>query len=204
MNGRPRWGCPSASTPSHGQAHASRVRTAVGRVVARTLFICSILATGNAAAQSNLPVPKTEDDEWKEMGTTPPPYPVSAALVRFPTSWTTHEVLIDTATINIAADSIVRYTLVIKTSGGAENVSYEGLRCETGERRAYAFGRRDGTWAVARNSVWRPIVDTRANRHYFEFWRDLFCDGKVTEPRADILRNLLRGGRERPASIPSD
>lgn len=172
--------------------------------MALTLFICTILATGNVAAQSNLPVPKAEEDEWKEMGTKPPLYPVSAALVRFPTSWSTHEVLIDTATLNIAADAIVRYTLVIKTSGGAENVSYEGLRCETGQRRVYAFGRRDGTWVVARNSDWRPVVDTRANRHYFEFWRDLFCDGKVTEPRADILRNLPRGGRERPASIPSD
>ena len=98
------------------------------RGVARTLFVCGVLAAFGAAAQSSLPVPKAEDDEWKELGTTPPVYPVPAALVKFPTSWTTHDVLIDTATLNIAADSIVRYTLVIKTSGGAENVSYEGLQ----------------------------------------------------------------------------
>lgn len=174
------------------------------RGVARTLFVCGLLAAFGAAAQPSLPVPKAEDDEWKELGTTPPVYPVPAALVKFPTSWTTHDVLIDTATLNIAADSIVRYTLVIKTSGGAENVSYEGLRCETGQRRVYAFGRRDGTWVVARNSDWRPIVDTRANRHYFEFWRDVFCDGKTPEDRASILRNLPRGGRERPTLLPSD
>ena len=176
---------------------------ALERAVTRAVFACTLLAACSVAAQSNLPVPKSEDDEWKEVGTTPPAYPAPAVLVKFPTSWTAHEVLIDTATLNIAADAVVRYTLVIKTAGGAENVTYEGLRCETGQRRVYAFGRRDGTWAVARNADWRPIGDTRINRHYFEFWRDLFCDGKTPERRADILRHLPLGGRPRQDSIPS-
>ena len=179
-------------------------RRGVAQAAAHALCVGLLWFACGAAAPSTLPVPKAEDDEWKELGTTPPAYPVAAALIRFPTNWTTHQVLVDTATLNIAADSIVRYTLVIRSAGGAENVTYEGLRCETWQRRIYAFGRRDGTWSVARNADWRPIEDTRINRHYFEFWRDLFCEGKATEPRADILRHLPLGGRPRQQMGPSE
>ena len=194
VNGRPVLARASLPNALRGRAHA---RPVAERVALWTLFVCTLLAGFSAVAQGSLPVPKAGDDEWKELGTTPPAYPVPAALVKFPTSWTAHEVLIDSVSLNIAADTVVRYTLVIKTAGGAENVTYEGIRCETGQRRVYAYGRRDGTWAVARNADWQPIVDTRANRHYFEFWRDLFCDGKATETRTSILRDLPRGGRTR-------
>lgn len=170
-----------------------------GAVVAAGLF-----AAVPALAQSSLPLPGYGENEWKEMGITPPAYPAPAGLIKFPTSWTTSEVLLDGATLTIGSDNVVRYTLVIKTAGGAENVTYEGLRCETGQLRVYAFGRRDRTWTPARVSDWKPIQDTRINRHHFEFWRDVFCDGKVTEPRAQILKHVERGGRERAHATPSD
>ena len=157
-----------------------------------------------ALAQSSLPLPGYGDNVWKEMGITPPAYPAAAGLIKFPSSWTTSTVLIDGATLTIGSDNVVRYTLVIKTAGGAENVTYEGLRCETGQIRVYAFGRRDQTWVPARVSEWKPVQDTRINRHHFEFWRDVFCDGKVTEPRAQILKHVQRGGRERAPATPSD
>lgn len=184
----------------HALARIAPRRFAAGLIA---LGLCALALTFNANAQSNLPVPRAEDDEWKELGTAPPAYPVAASLIKFPTTWTSHAVLIDTTTLSIAADNIVRYTLVIRSVSGAENISYEGLRCETGQRRIYAFGRRDGTWSVARNSDWRPVEDTRINRHYFEFWRDLFCDGKLPERRADILRYLPQGGRPRQSSNPA-
>lgn len=167
-------------------------------------YLAFILSSGAALAQSNLPMPYSNENEWKELGVTPPAYPKTESLVKFPTTWTTAEVLVDTATLSIGDDTVVRYALVIKTAGGAENVTYEGLRCATGQLRVYAFGRRDRTWSPARTSDWRAIQDSRINRHHFEFWRDVFCDGKVTEPRAEILRNLQRGGRERPQFSPSD
>ena len=157
-----------------------------------------------AWAQSSLPVPKFDDSEVKDIDAPPlPAYPKPSSLIKFPTSWSAGEILIDADTLVISEDRVVRFTLVIKAAGGAENVSFEGLRCETGERRVYAFGRRDGTWSLARNSAWRPILDTRANRQHFEFWRDVFCDGKVIEPRPKLIANIKRGGREREPSSPS-
>lgn len=155
-------------------------------------------ATAPVWAQSSLPVPKFDESEVKDIDAPPlPAYPKPSSLIKFPTSWSTSEIFVDADTLVINEDRVVRFTLVIKAAGGAENVSFEGLRCETGERRVYAFGRRDGTWSPARNSMWRLIVDTRANRQHFEFWRDVFCDGKVIEPRAKLIANIKRGGRER-------
>ena len=169
------------------------------------LGLMIVLALVPVRAQSSLPVPKFDEGEVKDIDAPPlPAYPKPSSLIKFPTSWSSSEILIDADTLAINQDRVVRFTLVIKGAGGAENVSFEGLRCETGERRVYAFGRRDGTWSVARNSVWRPILDTSINRQHFEFWRDVFCIGKAIEPREKLIANIKRGGREREQSIFSD
>lgn len=176
-----------------------------GAVDGAMLVVLALSAPLSSAwAQSSLPVPKYDEKEWREVGVSPPAYPSPNALVRFPTDWTTSQVWIDSQTLSIGADQVVRYTLVIRSAGGAENVTFEGLRCETGERRLYGFGRRDGSWGLSRNADWLSINDSSSNRHYFQLWRDVFCDGKVTESRDRILRHLARGGRERAAFTPSD
>ena len=168
-------------------------------------FIGGSVGVAPAAAQSSLPVPKFDEGDVKEIDAPPlPAYPKPASLLRFPTNWTANEIYVDADTLVVGQDRVVRYALVIRSASGAENVSYEGLRCETGERRVYAFGRRDSTWSPARNSAWRPIVDARINRQHFEFWLDVFCDGRVIEPREKLIANIKRGGRGREQSIPSD
>ena len=43
------------------------------------------------------------------------------------------------------------------------------------------------------------VVDRGINRYYFEFWRDVFCDGKQVEMKREILQNLKCGARARLA-----
>ena len=177
----------------------------VVRCAALLLLALALVPLQPAIAQSNLPVPRSEENEFKDVDAPPlPAYPKAASLLRFPTTWSTSQVLVDTDTLTVHDDAVIRYTLVVKAAGGAENVTYEALRCGTGQLRVYAYGRRDGTWSPARNSRWREINDTSINRHHFEFWRDVFCDGKALERRSDILLNIKRGGRDRPQGIPSD
>jgi hypothetical protein len=56
---------------------------------------------------------------------------------------------------------VVRYTVVVKSPAGAETVSFEGMRCESGERKLYAFGRADGQgggeWSRNRYARWDVI-----------------------------------------------
>lgn len=167
------------------------------------LFAC--LATRHGSAQSNLPVPKREEETFRELEVPLPEYPAPASLLQFPTNWTTNTIFVDQKTLAVADDGVVRFSLVVRSASGAESVSFEGIRCVTGERRVFAYGRRvaeGGVWSPARGSAWRQIVDSRVNRYYYEFWHDVFCDGSMPEARREILRNIGSGGRERLRGSP--
>lgn len=158
-----------------------------------------------ALAQSAIPVPRYEDETQREPEVVLPRFPEERNLLRFPTSWTNAQIFIDTAALTVRDDRVVLYTLVVRSGGGAENVSHEGLRCTTGEVRVFAYGSRGpdgGKWTPARSAAWRPIEDRGINRYRFEFWRDVFCDGRDTETRRNILLQLQRGGRERVDGVP--
>lgn len=157
-------------------------------------------------AQSGLTVPKSED-AIRDAELVLPAYPQASGLINFPTSWSSHAILFDQTSLQIGSDGVIRYALVVRSQSGAENVTYEGLRCATGERRVFAYGRKTadgGLWSVARTSNWVAITDSRINRHYFELWRDVFCEGNRVEQRQVLLENLKRGGRERASGLPSD
>jgi hypothetical protein len=68
------------------------------------------------AAQSNLPVPKREEETPRERDVPLPPYPAAESLVRFPTNWTTNAILVDHKTLSVADDGVVRFTLVVRSS----------------------------------------------------------------------------------------
>jgi hypothetical protein len=120
-----------------------------------------------------------------------PPYPKPANLVEFePSAASSNRFFVDTESILVGSDGIVRYTLVIRGPGGAENVSYEGMRCETMEQKFYAFGRRDGTWSNARASEWRQIRYQEINRQHGVLYVNYFCpDGSpILTAKAAIQR----------------
>ena len=122
-----------------------------------------------------------------------PAYPQSANLVRFRVADAEgFRYFVDRTTLSVdEKESLVRYVLVARSSEGAQNVTFEGLRCQTAENRIFAVGQADGTWMSAR-SGWRPIS---APRH-LTLYRDFFCP--QSEPigtTADALRALERGGR---------
>jgi hypothetical protein len=134
--------------------------------------------------------------EWVEEQATPPAFPKDADLVEFYVSaGTANRFFVDASTLSAGKDGIVRYTLVVKTSGGATNTTYEGIRCKTGEYRLYASGRTDGTWALARIADWRPIENKPVNRHHAALNRDLFCPLATPIDNAEDGRAALRRGK---------
>jgi hypothetical protein len=62
-----------------------------------------------------------------------------------------------------------------RAQAGGENVSYEGIRCETHEQKYYAFGRRDGTWSNARSSEWHSIEYKDINGQHGVLFADYLC-----------------------------
>lgn len=140
--------------------------------------------------------PEVDAPDGTEERAEPPPLPRNADLIEFHVSAaTSHRFFIDGATLDVGKDGVVRYTLVVRTSGGATNVSHEGIRCKTGEYRIYATGRADGTWAKSRKVPWRRIENKPVNRHHATLNRDLFCPLAVPIDSADEGRDALRRGK---------
>lgn len=129
---------------------------------------------------------------WKEIEAKLPPAPKPAGLLRFEGGAATpHQYLIDPASLSIGEDGVVRYTLVVRTGGGATNISFEGMRCETREQKTYAFGRGDGSWSRARDPRWRFIARNEMSRHHGTLFEDYLCVN-VQLPRStqEILNRL--------------
>jgi hypothetical protein len=135
---------------------------------------------------------------WQELQLQLPPYPKSETLIAFDAgAATSHHFFLDEKSISLGEDGVVRYTLVIKTSGGAMNVTFEGIRCETREKKTYALGHSDGTWARARNPDWRFIERRLYDRHYNVLYGDIFCRGKLPMETVKDMTQALRQGAER-------
>lgn len=132
------------------------------------------------------------EPDWHEGEHVLPAAPDEGALRPFFVSAASpNRFLIDAASLTVGDDGVVRYVLVIRTRGGAENVTFEGIRCATGEKRIYAGGRKDGTWTAMKNSVWSPIVDNSYNRPRAALAKDIFCDGPVPpRDRDEVIRRL--------------
>lgn len=158
------------------------------------LFGCLLLiATGVAVADPE------EDDyvvqRWQEEAVHLPAAPQSENLLPFYVSaTTTNKFFVDASSISVGNDGVVRYTLVVLAAEGGRNVSYEGMRCETRERRIYAAGRSDGSWSTSRNHQWSPIQDAAANRHYAALFLEYFCVGGAIVRNADEARGILKRG----------
>lgn len=136
------------------------------------------------------------DKKWQEVVVQLPAAPQQENLLPiYVSAATDNEFFIDGSTLTVAADGVVRYVLVVQTSGGARNVSFEGMRCETRERRIYASGRPDGSWSKSRNNEWRRIQDVAANRYHAALFGDYFCPEGVIVRNVDEARDALRRGR---------
>ena len=140
-----------------------------------------------------------EEKPWTETEVQLPDFPLKENLITFRVGAVTDvQFQLDSKSLSVGADDVIRYTLVVISSSGAENISYEGMRCVTAERRSYAFGRSDKTWSKARGSQWGRIQGT-SNNLYVDLYSNFFCTIGVPTLRSaeDVLRVLRRGGNHR-------
>lgn len=136
---------------------------------------------------------------WAEMQAQIPAYPRDDNLIPLDVgSVAPHRFFIDGNSVSTGSDGVVRYTLVIKTAGGATNVSFEGIRCESREQKYYAIGRSDKSWVRARNPRWRYIEFKEVNAHHFTLYGEFMCRGKfMVESAGQVVEALRRGPPQR-------
>lgn len=167
-----------------------------------------LVAAANVAAQAPNPfgfgrpaynTNVEEEAPWEELKEVEfPAFPKQENLREiYVSAVATNSYLIDASTLSVGSDGVVRYVLVVKTAGGATNVSFEGIHCHERSWKHYATGRSDGTWAKSQavRSEWRPIESKPVNRHHAAISRDLLCPGGTAIGSADEGRNALRLGK---------
>ena len=140
-----------------------------------------------------------EPEAWKELeNVEPPAFPVDDGLIEIYVSpVATNKYFIDPATLDPSKDGVVRYVMVVKTAGGATNVSFEGIHCAERKWKHYATGRNDRTWSKtqATRQEWRQIENKPLNPIHAILSRTLFCPMGLSIKSVDEGRNALRMGK---------
>ena len=139
-----------------------------------------------------------DEKSWVEQQTQLPSFPKAEGLIKISMqSMSAFDVAIDSGSVDIGKDGVVRYVLIAKCNRGSENISFEGIRCETRERKLYAIGKPDKTWGQVRNAVWTNYgVNTRS--YHYELANEYFCpEFKRVMTATEALKNLKGGGVRR-------
>lgn len=141
-----------------------------------------------------------EDFVWKEGSSNLPDYPENKDLLEVfgSAEFQNYLYLIDGKQLQVGEDGVVRYTIVIRSPSGADNVMYEGLRCTTGEVKQYAYGttNMDGkkTFFPRHKPVWKPISSVGVTGYTNSLRANYFCsfeDFPLTQH--EILQNIKYG-----------
>ncbi len=133
---------------------------------------------------------------WQEVQAQLPVYPKQENLVPVAvSSATSNRFFVDRASVSVGEDHVVRYTVVVRSPSGAQTVNFEGMRCDTGERKIYAFGREGREWSRNRHARWEPIQARQQTGYHRELFFHYFCAGGEGAPSLDrILYRLKTGG----------
>ncbi|MBI5751056.1 MAG: CNP1-like family protein [Hydrogenophilales bacterium] len=136
-----------------------------------------------------------DNKPWKEVQAQLPAYPkLEEALPFFVSSASDNEFFIDPKSVSVGEDDTVRYTLIIKSVTGVLNVSFEGIRCGTREKKLYAFGRQDGAWSRNKYAKWEAVKYKDVNRQHHMLYDDFFCPNTLIAKDAAEAVNALKSG----------
>jgi hypothetical protein len=108
-----------------------------------------------------------------------------------------HFFAIDPNSVTQGSDGIVRYSLLVRTTGGVDNITHEGIRCATNSWKLYAVGRDNGEWSRLPAPVWRPIVTAGLNAVRYTLSADYVCDRDGVPYRdAQMVAARIRASNE--------
>ena len=133
---------------------------------------------------------------WKEGGYQLPDFPQDESLRLLDLEYLAPRFTfyIDTDSLSVGQDAVLRYTVVIESQSGKRTVYFEGVRCETGEYKTYAYGTRKQTFQSFKQprwKLWDKAPRTGANGYRRSLSEIYLCDPYAHVPVvAQVKRRL--------------
>lgn len=142
-------------------------------------------ATGNNDGYYYTP----EEQDWSEGEVTLPALPAEEKLLVLSLTSTRFQYLIDSESLYVdPAHPLVRYMLVLVSPSGVRNTMYEGMRCDNGQFRRYAYSVGNGPLQRARSADWQEI--TSSDGYHMEMYKYYMCNFSYKLSREDILQRI--------------
>jgi hypothetical protein len=140
-------------------------------------------------AQAGSPPPPkvtAQADEWKEAEVPPAPAFSESRLIQIEMPpYSTLKFGVDPTTLSVTGDGVVRYVVVASSkTGGGTNAFYEGIRCASEEVKQYARYSQ-GAWQIAKTAEWKRFDNARYAK---ELALQGVCRGHA--PRASVQEML--------------
>ena len=160
------------------------------------LAACALAQTGAAQDTGKSDWERAQEErDWREAEAPLPPPPGTGELLPFfVSSASDFRFFIDAASLAPGKDGVVRYTLLARSPQGVDNITYEGIRCATGEVKTYAYGRADGSWSL-RPGPWRRIEARSVQRWHHALLTEYLCSHRIPiRSAAEGIEALRRGG----------
>jgi len=120
-----------------------------------------------------------ESKPWQESEVVFPAYPKADDMIKVEVDRINmpFNVYIDSKNLTVLPEGgVVRYTVVIQSASGANNVLYEGIRCRVGQYRTYAYGTYDKKFSKAITSEWKDIEENEFMVHRDNFLSYYMCN----------------------------
>jgi len=176
------------------------------------LLLCAALLSAGP-----LPAADSGDDVYKEDAISPyidtlpdevsepeeqklviPPYPRQQDLIEIDVGryGYPYRVFVDAASLSVGKDRIVRYTAVLRSRSGVDNVSFEGIRCPRHQFKRYAYGS-GGRFYPRSNADWERIHQIRQDIYRKVLADEYFCPLPAGDQVQQILGKLRRSGSAR-------
>ncbi|GJL75022.1 MAG TPA: CNP1-like family protein [Nitrosomonas sp.] len=165
------------------------------RMNIRIVLIIGLTLLTACAAKQEFKDEFDSEKKWTEQLAQLPPYPEAGNLIAVDVGTISdYQHFVDATSISIGKDGVIRFTLITESSSGAMNISFEGIRCATSERKLYAIGRDDKTWSEPRISEWQPLSFVRQFYAQRELTKNIFCpNGQLVSNREKAISALKKG-----------
>ena len=135
---------------------------------------------------------------WRPEPVRVPDYPRRSDLVELDLQVPSlpFRVFLDRTALSAHRDGTVRYTLVLRSPEGVDNVRYELLRCAKNRVRVYATGNAEGRMVEVKDGSWKPIRDVGLGRYHHLLKRFYLCDAGVPLSPRQVLARIRQGAPE--------